>query len=205
MNYQTLMNFLNSRRAIRKFEERDVPTELLEKVIEAGIAAPSGSNFQGWKVRILRDRAPIERLAQIVDDKIQVLANDWEEGLIKDELLKYSGNFSFFTEAPLMLMLYFRTKYQGASYYFGEGSSLYKGTGSLLSLGMMMQNMMLAAESLGLATCPITGPLLAAEEIDKEFPAPNKHELGAFLIMGYPQNRPQSPGRKGLKRFIIKD
>lgn len=205
MDYSTLINFLNSRRAIRNFQNREVPSELLEKVIEAGITAPSGSNFQGWKVRILQERAPIERLAQIVDDKIQVLAAGWEEGLIKNELLKYSGNFSFFTKAPLMLLLYFRTKYQGASYYFGEGSSLYKGTGSLLSLGMMMQNMMLAAESLGLATCPITGPLLASEEIEKEFPAPIKYELGAFLLMGYPKEIPEGPGRRGLKRFIIKD
>lgn len=205
MDYTTLMDFLNSRRAIRNFEEREVSEELLEKVIEAGIAAPSGSNFQGWKVRVLRDKAPIEKIAHIVDEKIKVLAVDWEEGLIKNELLKYSGNFSFFTKAPLMLMLYFRTKYQGATYYFGEGSSLYKGTGSLLSLGMMTQNMMLAAETLGLATCPITGPLLAAEEINKEFTAPAKHELGAFLLIGYPKSKPQSPGRKGIKRFIIKD
>lgn len=205
MDYESLMEALKSRRSIRAFEEREIPPELVEKVIEAGITAPSGSNFQGWRVRIVRERAAMERLSSIVDKKIEKIAAAWEEGLLKKELLKYTANFTFFDKAPLILMLYFRNRYQGADYFFGEGINLYKGSGALLSLGMMMQNMMLAAESLGLGSCTLTGPLLASDEIEAEFPSPNKHELGALLLLGYPKGRPQGPGRKSLKRFIMKD
>ena len=37
------------RRSIRKFQEKDVPVELLNKILDAGRVAPSAKNRQPWK------------------------------------------------------------------------------------------------------------------------------------------------------------
>lgn len=40
---------IQSRRSIRKFQDKPVPTELLLKLADAGRSAPSASNLQAWK------------------------------------------------------------------------------------------------------------------------------------------------------------
>lgn len=42
-------NLIYERRSIRKFQQKDVPTELLNKVLDAGRVAPSAKNRQPWK------------------------------------------------------------------------------------------------------------------------------------------------------------
>ena len=43
-------------RAIRNFTDEDVPDELVDQVITAGIHAPSGSNTQPWHFIVIRDQ-----------------------------------------------------------------------------------------------------------------------------------------------------
>ena len=43
-----LWEAIYSQRAIRYWQEKPVPRELLEQIIEAGTKAPSGSNTQPW-------------------------------------------------------------------------------------------------------------------------------------------------------------
>ena len=44
-----------TQRAIRYWQDRKVPRELLEQVIEAGSKAPSGSNLQPWVFLVVDD------------------------------------------------------------------------------------------------------------------------------------------------------
>ncbi len=44
-----------TQRAIRYWQDRRVPRELLEQVIEAGSKAPSGSNLQPWIFLVVDD------------------------------------------------------------------------------------------------------------------------------------------------------
>ena len=53
---------LFSRRSVRRFQDRQVPEELLEKILTAGLYAPSACNFQAWKFIVLTDRAQMEKL-----------------------------------------------------------------------------------------------------------------------------------------------
>ena len=46
-------NVLFSRRSVRRFQDRQVPEELLEKILTAGLYAPSACNFQAWKFIVL--------------------------------------------------------------------------------------------------------------------------------------------------------
>ena len=51
-----LFDALYSTRSMRRLKPDPVPEELLKKVIEAGIRAPSGSNLQNWAFIFLQER-----------------------------------------------------------------------------------------------------------------------------------------------------
>ena len=61
---ETIHNLLN-RRSIRKYEDRPVPDELLDQVLEVGIHAPSGMNTQGVRLVAIRDRETVAYLSRL--------------------------------------------------------------------------------------------------------------------------------------------
>ena len=52
------------RRSIRRYRDREVPQDLLGKVLEAGRWAPSASNFQPWKFLVVKDPKLRDELAR---------------------------------------------------------------------------------------------------------------------------------------------
>jgi nitroreductase len=52
------------RRSIRKFKSDPVPDELVMEVMEAARLAPSGSNAQPWRFKIVTDRETRQKLAE---------------------------------------------------------------------------------------------------------------------------------------------
>ncbi len=59
----SLLNFIFSRRSIRKFTTREVPEALLTDLLEAAMAAPSAVGKDPWHFIVLRSRGSIDQLA----------------------------------------------------------------------------------------------------------------------------------------------
>ena len=56
---------IHLRRSIRRFEKKPVPDELIQKVIAAGMAAPSAGNQQPWEFIVLSDERLLKQIPQI--------------------------------------------------------------------------------------------------------------------------------------------
>lgn len=59
------MEAIFERRSIRKYQDRKVETEKIEKLLEAAVAAPSASNKQPWHFVVIKDRARLDHLAEV--------------------------------------------------------------------------------------------------------------------------------------------
>ena len=59
-----LIEVILSRHSIRTFTEQEVPRELLEKLVQAGIQAPSGHNLQTWHFTVVRRKDVIEKIRE---------------------------------------------------------------------------------------------------------------------------------------------
>ena len=59
------LEFLLSRRSIRKFEDRDVPMDLVMKALDVARYAPSAANRQPWRFYVVKRREIIEKLSEI--------------------------------------------------------------------------------------------------------------------------------------------
>ncbi len=47
---------IHTRRSVRKYEDRAVPEELVEKLLAAAMNAPSARNAQAWQYVVIDDR-----------------------------------------------------------------------------------------------------------------------------------------------------
>ena len=56
---------ITSRRNIREYEDRPVPPESLERILEAGRRTPSSGNQQRWDFVVVQDRERLGRLSQV--------------------------------------------------------------------------------------------------------------------------------------------
>ncbi|SIR61431.1 nitroreductase family protein [Halanaerobium kushneri] len=59
------MEEIFKRRSIRKYQDKKVEPEKIEKLLEAGVAAPSAGNEQPWHFVVIKDRERLNHLAEI--------------------------------------------------------------------------------------------------------------------------------------------
>ena|SRR5690349_1637320 len=49
-----LFEIIRTTRSMRRLKPDPVPNELIRKILEAGVSAPSGGNMQGWRFLVMR-------------------------------------------------------------------------------------------------------------------------------------------------------
>ena len=77
MTANTVTEAITQRKSVREFEDKAVPKELLEEILNLAMMTSSGSNLQPWKVHVVSG-AVKERLTQTVNERI--MANPMGEG-----------------------------------------------------------------------------------------------------------------------------
>lgn len=172
-----LMEIIKGRRSIRKYDERDVPEELLNLILEAVRWAPSWTNCQCWEVVVVRDPAIKSRLQSTLPPK---------------------GNpaFQAMVQAPVLLALCARTQTSG--YYKGTATTKF-GDWMMYDLGLATQNLCLMAHHLGLGTV-IVG-LFDHEQARRILGVPDEFELVTLIPLGYPAKVGGAPQRRDADAF----
>jgi len=62
-NDMDIFEVIKRRRSIRRFTDEPVQDEVIDKIIDAGIWAPSGLNNQPWKFGVIKDKGLKEEIA----------------------------------------------------------------------------------------------------------------------------------------------
>ncbi len=149
------------RRSNRIFQKKQVPENLVRRIVEAGRFAPTAGNYQHWRFSVVRDPKMIKEMdddAHKMTAKMGAYLDYWKRPYLKplvkalqykypNELhpiphgvLKLISELSFkpFWDAPTLILLYKDVR--------GIGNPD-------LDLGICGQNMIIAAHSMGLGTC----------------------------------------------------
>lgn len=171
-----LMNGIMGRRSIRKYQEREVPDELLNPILESIRWAPSWANTQCWEVVVVKDPAKKEQLQQ-------TLANNPAKKAM--------------VQAPIVLGICGKLRTSG--YYNNQATSKF-GDWFMFDLGIATQNLCLTAHVLGLGTV-IVG-LFDHNKARDILEVPDGYELVAMIPLGYPAKDPETPRRREVNEFI---
>ena len=181
MEVNPVLSTIMARRSVRKYLDKPVEHEKLDVIVRAGINAPSGSNRQPWIVRVVEDR-------QLIDRVTQVFKQENAEQVQRDKNFK-----NMFRNAPNLICVC--TPANG---------------GGELDAGLLGENMMLAAQAMGLGTCCLGGPVrfLLSNEKARFFldslDIPSDYKLLYIIGVGYPDEQPDAKPRDASKVKFIK-
>lgn len=195
-----VMECIRSRRSIRRFRSEPVGRKIIELALEAASWAPSAGSRQDWFFSVVTTSDLIERLADCVRQKWRdIVEANSDIGMI-DEVERYASCFADFEKAPVVVVVSAERASSIQKRLLGElaGST----TGSYASAAMAAQNLMLAAHSLGLASCCMTGPLAAEEEIRQILALGSRRELVCIIALGYPDELPAPIDRKAMEDTV---
>ena len=191
--------FIESRKSIRKFKSDAVPREVIERILTAGMHAPSGKNRQNWRFYVVTGQKRDEYLKY--SQKSWVGIKDILQQRLKPSLYQFTERF-FYTlgEAPVVIFAY------------SENSSEERYHTSIGSVYMAVENMNLACLVEGLGSCTMGAPLEIKEDVDKflgvdklpEYKTGNL-ELLCAMVCGYPDHNPPKAARQIEGRIVWLD
>ncbi len=213
---------MSKRRSVRAFLPEKVSDRMIDDLLQVAARAPSGTNTQPWRVHVLKgatlgrlvdgvcaafdaadgthnpeyDYYPPEFFEPYLGRRRKV---GWDLysliGIVKGDGVRMKAqhrkNFEFFG-APVGLMFTIDRRL---------------GQGSWLDYGMFLQNVMLAAEARGLATCPQAAWIDYHRIIAEQLQLPPNEQVVCGMALGYadldaPENSLVSQ-RAALSEFVV--
>ena len=170
-----VIDAIMARRSIRQYEDKAVPRELLQKIAVCGVNAPNAMNKQEWEVRIIDDENYLNEVT---------------------ELMKEDMPFFVKSDDPN-----FRNAFRNATALIAVACPDDQMGMTLINVGLMGENMCLAAQELGLGTCIMAGPSAFLVNSPKAKPYLDRlgfsegYKLRYVLGVGYPAESPAAKPR----------
>lgn len=171
---------IKERRSVRKYKDKDVENEKIEKILEAATWAPSWANTQCWRFVVVRDRDTKKKLAGALSER--------------------NPSTDAFLDAPLVIVGCAKREVSG---YKNGKAVTEKGDWYMFDVALAMQNLMLAAHSLGLGTVQVG--FFKAEKVEKILNIPKKVSVVSMTPVGYPDEEPDAPERKDLDEIVFEN
>ena len=165
-----------TRRSVRKYQPQAVNRDTMQIILNCGINAPNAINRQAWEVRVLDNPETIKKLTELY-----VKENPKEAE---------NANFkNMFRNAPTV------------AFIANDTTFAY----SPVDCGLMAENMILSAWSMGIGSCCLGGPARfmkanpEANEILKQMGFSENYDLLLCIGFGYPAETPAAKPREAAK------
>ena len=169
-----LFEAITNRRSIRAFQEKEVTEEHVERLIDAARHAPSAGNIQPWEFVVVRDSS------------------------IKRQLATAALNQAFIEKAPVVIVVC-ANESRSEQGYGSRGVNLY----CIQDTAAAIQNLLLAAYSIGLGTCWIGA--FREEMVRKALNTPSHVRPVAIVPVGYSSEKPTPRLRRPIKEIVHRE
>jgi nitroreductase len=194
MIHNPVIDCILARRSTRDFEPTPIPPEQLETILNAAIWAPSGSNSQSWlftaiqKPEVMAELQAILRTAfaeRYVPDDDYPAKHSMKNSVTKE-------GYQSFNRAPVLIIASNRPHYENA----------------MADCALALENIFLAAQSLGLGSCYINQLHWATKDPPlRDFLAglgiPKEHVICSSAAIGVIRKESLPPQRKANTFQII--
>ena len=205
-----MMAFLATRRSRRSFTPRALPRDLLERLLETAITAPSSSNRQPWRFAVVTAAARRAAIVDAVRRRTEVLKDIIRRGHHGDDFGNYGDFFFEPLETAAAIVIPQHRDYPDLMAQLvasgGGDASAYTTPAAMpaevCSTSAAVMALLLQAHAEGLGACWMAGPTVARADIEGLLDIrPPWHMLGA-IALGWPEGDPPAPGRKPLDRVV---
>ena len=181
-----------TRRSIRKFTDRPVTEETVNGVLAAAILAPSGKNRQPWRFVVL---AGGEKRAQMIRVMREGIADTKARGMETGSAIVTARVME---RAPVTIFVF---NPQGVHPWASHSlAQTLMETVDTQSIGAAIQNMLLAAQAMGLGTLWMCDVWSAYQQLETWLG--ESGELVAAVALGYPDEQPAARPRHPLSEVV---
>jgi nitroreductase len=186
-----LFEAMHTARSIRRFRPDPLPDDLVQRVLEAAIQAPSGSNAQAWRFVVVRDADLRRQLGDLYRQGFREvypadrLAN--EQDPHRRRLMRSAEHLAerMGDEPPVLVVACIERGPNSPAATRSAGSSIYPA----------VQNLLLAARALGLGGCLTTLHLRREAQVKALLGIPEHVDTYALVPLGHPA-APHGPLRR---------
>jgi len=166
-----VLEAIKERRSIRAFTDEKVSEKDVERLIDAARWAPSAGNTQPLELVVVKDKE------------------------MKRKLSEAALNQTFIQKAPVVIVVCADLN-RSSRGYGSRGKNLY----SLQDTAAATENILLAAQELGLATCWVGA--FRDKEVAKAVKAPKNMKPVAIVPVGHPAERPLAPPKRSVNEIV---
>jgi len=194
-----LYAIMKGRRSVRRYAEQPIAPELVQRLLEAAIWAPSAHNRQPWRFVVLSSAETRRALAAAMGERLRadLTADGAAPELIERDV---SRSYSRISGAPLAIMVclsmadmdrYPDGRRNEAEYIM-----------AVQSVAMAAQNLLLAAHAEGLGACWMCAPLFCPDVVRNALNLPADWQPQALITLGYPAAARES-SRHALETRVL--
>lgn len=187
-DYEMFHALCESRKSCRKFTPDPVADELIDQILKTAATSPYASGRKNWKIIVVRDKDLFNKLALVVNSRAERMATDMDDEMAV-LFKRYIQNFTQFEAAPVLLIPVFRISLIMQSILrdrLTPNLQSWERDNAVKSISCVAMLILLAAQSLNLGACYMTGPLIAGEELSSILDLAPGQEIGAIIPVGYP-------------------
>ncbi len=190
---------IEARRTIRDFEDKPVAIDAIERIIGAGLKAPTNNHLRQWEFVIVNDREERARLLRV---KTMVSREECDKMLdgfgLTDSVQRdmfhqaMPRQFSMLYTAGCLILPFFRVREP-----LLQPSSL-SSLNDFASIWYCIENMLLAAASegiFGVTRIPMTDE---SEHVKTIVGHPDNYVMPCYLALGYPAQNAVRPSQKSV-------
>ncbi len=179
---------IKTRRSIRQYKPDPIDDKTLQTVLEAARWAPSWKNTQCWRFIVVRDSSIKTGIANC---------------LIKskrgDTLVDNAGSRAII-QAPILIVACAELGKSGLN---AGVFATDKGDWYMFDVALAMQNLVLAAQAMGLGTVHLG--LFEAKKVAEILGVPEGFCVVSMTPLGYPDQEPRTVPRKELSEIVFYD
>ena len=166
-----MLELIINRQSDRKYSDKPVEKEKLDRIIEAGRMAPSACNAQPWKFIVVTEPDLIKKVAEAASAKLL-------------------GMNSFVGQAPVQLIVV----REQPNFSSKVGGTIKKKDYSHMDIGIASENICLQAEAEGMGSCMIGW--FDEKMLKKILGIPASKRVGLIITLGYSLSEKRVKRRK---------
>jgi len=177
-----LFEAMNTQRAMRRLKPDPVPEEMVWKVLEAAIRAPSGGNRQPWNFIVIRDEETKKKIAEWYLDAWNKAYGPARGAMqANPDMAKTFASADHLANhlADVPVLILATIQKSGEASVSPAGASIFPA----------VQNLMLAARALGLGTALTTLHRAHEAEVKELLGIPDSVETMTLIPLGWPKGK----------------
>jgi nitroreductase len=189
-----VLQCIHERRSTRRFTDKQISPEQLDALLDAAIWAPSGGNSQSWLFTAIQKKDVLLHLNELVREGFQHwIPDDDYPGKLAIKEYSQKADYNFYREAPTLIIASNQPNYENA----------------MADCSLALENIFLAAQSMGLGSCYINQLHWLRDDPDVraylfELGIPKEHTICSSAVIGFIAAESPAPTRKEGTIHIIR-